>query len=132
MNSGLRKSTGRAKIPPKVNQRSSVNNLEKHVEDFNTEKNKIEEESDDDDTGNVSESMIMPSTPRHKLAYYMRSHDKSDKNHSQSTTGAHTRSNSTKTNSKVQSLKGSIIINKPFSSQFSSILTSSNQPIPKQ
>ncbi|TNV72423.1 hypothetical protein FGO68_gene7578 [Halteria grandinella] len=84
----------------------------------------VEEDENEDDTGNVSETMSLAGsqvpTPHLRMA-------NSDNKmiFSQSTlTGGHTRTNS----SKAQSLKGSIVIQKPaaMSSQFSSIVLQNN------
>jgi len=78
-----------------------------------------EEENDDEDIGDISEGMIVPTTPLPKNIQMMRNHEKSDKDPKSSSTmsGAHTRTNS----SKAQSLRGSVHVSKPLGSHFSSI-----------
>jgi hypothetical protein len=72
MNSGFRKSTGRGKII--LNGKNSAPNSDRHIEEYqNGSHNKIDEEDEDDeDAGNISESMIIPATPRHKLDQYLK------------------------------------------------------------
>jgi hypothetical protein len=70
MNSGYRKSTSkRGKIPPKINgtNRSSGQNSERLLDENHKSTSRIEEEDEDDDAGNISETMILPSTPRNKI-----------------------------------------------------------------
>ena len=66
MNSGYRKSGGRAKITTKINNRST--NSDRHIEEIQiANRNKIEEEDEDDDAGNISESLILPATPPNNI-----------------------------------------------------------------
>ena len=66
MNSGYRKSSGRAKISSKINNRSSALSSERNnIEEFKIINNeKIDEEDEDEEAGNISESLILPSTPK--------------------------------------------------------------------
>lgn len=86
-----------------------------------------EEENDDEDPGNISEGMILPQTPTPKAIQQMKSHFiKDTKSGKASTTisGTHTRTSS----SKAQSLRGSIHIQRPLGSHFSSISSLQQQP----
>ncbi|CDW78330.1 UNKNOWN [Stylonychia lemnae] len=86
-----------------------------------------EEENDDEDPGNLSEGMILPQTPTPKIIQQMKNHNLNDEisaKISNGISGTHTRTSSTK----AQSLRGSIHLQKPLGSHFSSI-TSLHPPI---
>lgn len=42
------------------------------MEDHHGSTGRIEEEDEDDDAGNISETMILPSTPRHKIDHFLK------------------------------------------------------------
>lgn len=87
-------------------------------------------ESDDEgDECNLSEEMTVHQTPKHKIDSYMVNNKNKDLKtihniYSETTSLAHTRANS----SKAQSLRGSVVIQKPYGSHYSSIVGSNGGP----
>ena len=111
------------------NSGSSIPFPERIIEEFaQNGSRKIEEEDIEDDTGNVSETVTQPAsnslTPRKLIIEETKINNPIKYGLSNPSTGGHTRTNS----SKAQSLKGSIIIQKPtnLSSQFTASLVSSS------
>ena len=80
-----------------------------------------------DENEELSESMALPQTPSPRVGQFVINHTSKGINKigkfSQNTSAAHTRANS----SKAQSLKGSIVIQKPSSSQYLSVASSTTQ-----
>lgn len=114
LNSGMRKSYHRQKNFNQFLRNSGGSSIpfpERIIEEFtHYGSRKIEEEDIEDDTGNVSETATQPAsnslTPRKLIVEETK---KINYGLSNPSTGGHTRTNS----SKAQSLKGSIILQKP-------------------
>ena len=134
MNSGYRVSGGRSKVRRPRTKKSSSSlgggsgNANNAIQNLN---NEFQQELNSNDLvieegiDEVSESMEVPMTPSPKTNYYQDKYQNKgygietkfntfNSNSSQQTTCTHTRNNS----SKAQSLKGSIVIQKPQVSTF--------------
>lgn len=127
LNSGLRRSRGPGKVSNHMrNSGTIVPFPDRIIDEFGNGRGSnhkiVEEDENEDDTGNVSETVSLQGS--HGPTPILRAAPESKQPISQTTfTGGHTRTNS----SKAQSLKGSIVIQKPaMSSQFSSIVLQNN------